>query len=100
MKQSPAQGTPRPQPRNVRRDPGLVNAVWSELQVNAPTALEAERLAILETERCSAHLTRAAARLRDVESATRFFSENQARLGDEAEQKELSRQQEATRTRE
>jgi hypothetical protein len=53
IKQSPAQSTPRPQPRNVRRDPGLINAVWRELQVNKSTALDAERLAILETEaRC------------------------------------------------
>jgi hypothetical protein len=36
------------------------------LQVNKSTALEAERLAILETERCDVELSRAAARLRDV----------------------------------
>jgi hypothetical protein len=100
MKHSPAQSTPRPQPRNVRCDPGLINAAWRELKVNKSAALEAERLAILETERCDAELSRAAARIRDVEAATMFFSEKQARLGDEAEQEELSRQQEATRTRE
>ncbi|KAJ8581578.1 hypothetical protein M405DRAFT_832192, partial [Rhizopogon salebrosus TDB-379] len=70
IKQSPAQSTPRAQPRNVRRDQGLINAVWT----------------ILETER----------HLRDVEAATRFLSEKQARLGDEAEQEELSRQPVAT----
>jgi hypothetical protein len=100
MKQSPAQSTPRPQPRNVRRDAGLINAVWRELQVNKSTALEAERLAILETERRDADLNRAAARLRDVEAEARSLSEKQARLGDEAEKEALSRQQEATRTRE
>jgi hypothetical protein len=50
MKQSPAQSTPHPQPRKVRRNPGLINAVSRELQVKQSTALEAERLAILETE--------------------------------------------------
>jgi hypothetical protein len=72
MTQSPAQSTPCPQPRNVRRDPGLINAVWRELQANKSTALQAERLAILEAERRDADLSRAAARLRDVEAATRF----------------------------
>jgi hypothetical protein len=100
MKQSPAQSTPCPQPRNVHRDPGLIDAVWRVLQVNKSTALEAERLAILETEKRDAELSRAAARLQDVEAATRFLSEKQARLGDEAEQEELRRRQEATRTRE
>ncbi|KAJ8581719.1 hypothetical protein M405DRAFT_923809 [Rhizopogon salebrosus TDB-379] len=74
MKQSPAQSTPCPQPRNV----------------NKFTVLEAERLAILETERRDADLSRAAARLRDVEAATKFLCEKQARLGDEAEQEELT----------
>jgi hypothetical protein len=55
---------------------------------------------ILVTERCDAELSRAAARLWDVEAEARSLSEKQARLGDEAEQEELSRQQEATRTRE
>ncbi|KAJ8582705.1 hypothetical protein M405DRAFT_749833, partial [Rhizopogon salebrosus TDB-379] len=44
-------------------------------------------------DRRDAELSRAAARLRDVE-AERSLSEKQARLGDEAEQEELSRQQE------
>jgi hypothetical protein len=57
-------------------------------------------LAILETEKRDAELSRAAARPEDVEAATRFLSKKQARLGDEAEQEELRRQQEATRTRE
>jgi hypothetical protein len=78
MKQSPAQSTPRPQPRNVRRDPGLINAVWRVLQVNKSTALEAERLAIPEAERRDAELSRAAPRLQDVEAATGFLSEKQA----------------------
>jgi hypothetical protein len=43
-------------------------------------------------------LSRAAARLRDVE-AERSLSEKQARLGDKAEQEELSRQQEVPQTR-
>jgi hypothetical protein len=70
------------------------------LQVNKSTVLEAVRLAILDTERRDADLSRAAARLRDVEAATRFLFEKQARLGDEAEREELRRQQEATRTEE
>ena len=100
MKQSPAQSTPRPQPGNIHPDPGLINAVRRELKVNKLTALEAERLAILETERRNADFNRAAARLWDVEAEARSLSEKQARLGDEAEQEELSRQQEVTRTRE
>jgi hypothetical protein len=58
------------------------------------------KVPILETERRDVELSRAAARLWDVEAEARSFSERQAWLGEEAEQEELSRQQEATRTRE
>jgi hypothetical protein len=75
MKQSPAQSTPRPQPRNVHRGPGLINTVRRELKVNKLTALEAERLAILETGRRNADFNRAAARLWDVEAEARSLSE-------------------------
>ena len=48
------------------------------MQVNISTALEAERLAVLETERRNAELSRAAVRLQDVEAAIRFLYEKQA----------------------
>ena len=98
MKQSPAQSNPRTHPRNVPRDPGLINAVWRELQVNTSTALGLGYWQFWR-QRCNADLSGAAASLRDVEAEARSVSEKQARLGDEAEQ-ELSLQQEATRTRE
>ncbi|KAG2057924.1 P-loop containing nucleoside triphosphate hydrolase protein [Suillus hirtellus] len=97
--QSPVQSTPRPQSTNdVRRDPGVANTVWRQLEADKAAAEEAKKKAIEEIKRRDAELSRAAQRQQAAEAAARALAQQRAR--DQAEREELRRQQEAARIRE
>lgn len=97
--QSHVQSTPRTQSTNdVRRDPGVANAVWRQLEADKAAAEEAKKKAIEEIKRRDAELSRAAQRQQAAEAAARALAQQRAR--DQAEREELRRQQEAARIRE
>jgi len=102
VNRSPAQGTPpqRPTSNNngVKRDRGVSDVVWKQLQEDKAAAKEAERVEIEERKRLDAELSKVTRRQQAVMAEVKALAKKQAR--DQAEQEELSRQQVAARTRE